>query len=168
MWKWAGLADDVLPHGQLSLHLRSTTMPSLSMHLDWLIKLHFMWWMVFHSLGHPHAHAHTQNSLAWPTLLCGALLKKVGYARLHTKHQGVTNSQKRCTDFEIFGFHLSLISDFGISVISEISNGISGKVYKIWQQLVTPCKTHSQTSTDFPDKRNQARTWLKILNSWNS
>ena len=24
-------------------------------------------------------------------------------------------------------------------MISEISNGISGRVYEIWQQLVTPC-----------------------------
>ena len=31
-----------------------------------------------------------------------------------------------------------MISDFEISVISEISNGISGRVYEIWQQLVTP------------------------------
>ena len=42
---------------------------------------------------------------------------------------------------EIYGNLLitlsTLISDFGISVISEISNGISGRMYEIWQQLVT-------------------------------
>ena len=34
-------------------------------------------------------------------------------------------------------------------MISEISNGISGRVYEIWQQLVTPC-VHG----DAPAKKN--------------
>ena len=35
-------------------------------------------------------------------------------------------------------FQHPLISDFGISVISKISNRISGRLYEVWQQLVTP------------------------------